>query len=310
MTVYSAGGGGRPCRLPVRAAAPTGRIEGELAGWRIGDPASPHKVLFLHGVGITKATWRGVLPMVAPIADCVSVDLLGFGHSVRRRGAVTMAAQTAVVPAVLDALGWRSAVLVGHSMGGGTALGTALLAPRRVDALVLIASVGLPQVVPPLFRLLHLPGAPTIVWLTAAAAVYGGLKGWLGSFMAIDPVAAEDCALAISRREVALALVEAVRDLRPSIYRRYGQLYSAVRCPVLLIHGRQDDIVPPEVPLRLAELLPNNELLWFDRAAHLPHERHPEQVGAAIASFVRRVPVAHPSPFAPRVPSDRAAGLQ
>ena len=46
------------------------------------------------------------------------------------------------VIADLDAAGVERAVVVGHSYGGGAALATALLAPERVEALVLVASVG------------------------------------------------------------------------------------------------------------------------------------------------------------------------
>jgi pimeloyl-ACP methyl ester carboxylesterase len=42
----------------------------------------------------------------------------------------------------MDARGIERAVIVGHSLGGGVALSVAALAPERIEALVLLASVG------------------------------------------------------------------------------------------------------------------------------------------------------------------------
>src|SRR6202035_5122598 len=71
--------------------------------------------------------------------------------------------------AVLDELDSRDikrAVLVGHSYGGGVALSAASMAPSRVEAVILLASVG-PGCVNGWDRLLAAPGAGQLCALVA-----------------------------------------------------------------------------------------------------------------------------------------------
>ncbi|MBI2302746.1 MAG: alpha/beta hydrolase [Armatimonadetes bacterium] len=287
MTLCSTDGLGRPCSFGVAVGSPRGMVAGTIRGWRHGDPDSHCKLLFLHGVGITLATWRRLLPELAGAADCVTVDLLGFGRSeAARRCDVTMAGQPYWVPQVLDQLGWPRAVLVGHSMGGGVALGTALLHPRRVEGLVPVASVGTTQSEPPIFYVYHVPGSEAMVSATLTLAIRLGLGPLIGRYAACDPVSADDIVRCMARYDVARAFVVAVRDLQPSRYRRYAEHFRLIRQPVLIVHGRYDDIVPPSVPLEMSSRLPDNRVVWVERAAHMPQESHPGLVGEAIRQFL------------------------
>lgn len=263
-------------------------IRGDVYVRRIGRPTAPLKLLLLHGVGLTHATWGAVLPALAELADCAAVDLLGHGRSHAARGfPVTMAAQTTLVPAVLDALGWPSAVLVGHSMGGGAALGAALCWPRRVRGLVLVASVAYPQPIPPGFFPLYLPGAPLVIALACRLA--GRLGGdWLAGMCGYDRLAARDYFACLADPYQARSVVRAVTDLRPSEYRRYSGFYPQIGVPALIVHGRHDFIVPPFVAERLHLALADSELVWIEHGQHMPQESQAGPLTAAVAGFLTR----------------------
>ncbi len=97
-------------------------------------------VVLLHGQPGSGADWRQVAERLPRGLSVLAPDRPGYGAS--RRPAVGFAAGARALLADMDAEGIDQAVLVGHSYGGGVALATAALAPGRVAALVLLASVG------------------------------------------------------------------------------------------------------------------------------------------------------------------------
>lgn len=118
-----------------------------LAGLRWGEGA-PCRLLCAHGWLDNAATFLEVAPQLHG-CDVVALDLPGHGHSAHR-GAGTLQhfiEYIADVNAALDALGWESAVLLGHSLGAGVMACSAGVFVDRVKALVLIEGIA-PQPAP------------------------------------------------------------------------------------------------------------------------------------------------------------------
>lgn len=103
-----------------------------------GEPA----IVFVHGWSCDRSYWREQTPHFAKSRRIVAVDLAGHGESGLGRERFTVEAFGADVKAVVDALGLKRVVLVGHSMGGPVTLEAALLMPERVVALVPIDTLG------------------------------------------------------------------------------------------------------------------------------------------------------------------------
>ena len=116
--------------------------QGRLAGlgWR---RANAPRVLALHG-------WLDNAASVAPLGpllgglDVVALDLPGHGHSEHRHTTTRYHFIDYLfnVDAALDALGWESCHLLGHSMGASIAATYAAGAPERVRSLVLLDGLG------------------------------------------------------------------------------------------------------------------------------------------------------------------------
>lgn len=118
-----------------------------LAGLRWGEGA-PCRVLCTHGWLDNAATFCELAPCITN-CDFVAIDLPGHGRS-SHRGDGTMQhfiEYIADVAAALDALGWDSAVLLGHSLGAGVMACAAGVFAERVRALVLIEGIA-PQPAP------------------------------------------------------------------------------------------------------------------------------------------------------------------
>ncbi len=100
-------------------------------------------VVFVHGFQNSSATWSGVMSRLGEAITGIALDLPGCGAS----GRPTTSARCTIdhyardVANVIDALDLERPVLVGHSLGGGTALRLGLDRPDVVRALVLVAPI-------------------------------------------------------------------------------------------------------------------------------------------------------------------------
>ena len=102
----------------------------EVAG--TGAPA----LIFVHGWSCDRTYWSRQVDHFAEGHEVVAVDLAGHGESGGGRRAWTMPAFGADVVAVIEKLGLRDLVLIGHSMGGDVIVEVALALPDRVTGLV------------------------------------------------------------------------------------------------------------------------------------------------------------------------------
>jgi lipase len=129
------------CRFEVPVAG------GTLHVARAGTPDAERVVLAVHGVTGSLMAWRTVARELDERICLLAPDLRGRGRSRGLPGPYGLAAHVADLIAVLDHVGARSAVLVGHSMGAFLALRVAAEQPERAAGVVLL-DAGLPFTVP------------------------------------------------------------------------------------------------------------------------------------------------------------------
>jgi 3-oxoadipate enol-lactonase len=99
-------------------------------------PSPGLPAVLLHALGEQSADWSAVASALAASRPVYAPDLRGHGAS-DRPGQYTVAALSADVAGLFDALGLRSAILVGHSTGGAAAYQFAARHPDRVSRLIL-----------------------------------------------------------------------------------------------------------------------------------------------------------------------------
>jgi pimeloyl-ACP methyl ester carboxylesterase len=96
-------------------------------------------VLIVHGLSFFSYDWIDIAYELAAGREVVAMDMRGFGDSERSRdGDYSVPAMAQDILALLDHLGWKRAVLTGHSMGGRNASFAAARNPARVAGLVLV----------------------------------------------------------------------------------------------------------------------------------------------------------------------------
>jgi pimeloyl-ACP methyl ester carboxylesterase len=234
---------------------------GGLFGERFGPPAP---VLALHGWGRGRRDWAAVLGSTGGVA----VDLPGFGASPAPAEAMGAAGYAAVVEPVLDAL-QPAVVVVGHSFGGRVAVCLAARRPEAVRALVL---AGVP--------LVRLPGAGSRV-----AARYRAIR--LAHRLGLVP----EGALERARQRYGSADYRAATGvMREVLVRVVGESYqeevAALTCPVDLVWGEEDRVVPPAVAEAAQALLRRGRLTVLPGVGHDVPAQAPQALAAAIAAHL------------------------
>jgi len=229
-------------------------------------------LLLLHGSGpgvTAGSNWRGVLSALGEGYHCVAPDILGFGDSSwpdpQPQG---FKAQADVrIDALLELvrrLGLEQVVLVGNSMGGMYSLRIAQLRPDLVAGMVLMGSGGMPglEPTPGLVQLVTFFDDPTVEAMADLLIQFVHDKSAFGDRVA--DVAAER--MPIVRRPHIEAGHRAM--FAPEMLTFSPAELARLDVPTLVVHGRNDAIVPIECSYYLAEHLPQADLFVINKCGH------------------------------------------
>ncbi|WZP00915.1 alpha/beta hydrolase [Isosphaeraceae bacterium EP7] len=107
-------------------------------------------VLFIQGVNTHGDGWNPQVDGLAERYSCLTFDHRGMGGSDRGTEPITVEQMAADAAAVMDAAGWESAHVVGHSLGGPVGLQLALTDRKRVRSLALLCGFACGKDVGPL----------------------------------------------------------------------------------------------------------------------------------------------------------------
>jgi len=269
---------------------------GECVRVLVAGPPNGAPVVLLHGWGCLAYIWRRNLPGLAAAGLRIHApDLRGHGFSDKPAGLepYTLAALTAFVVDLLDALGLERPALVGHSMSGAVAAAVARRRPDRVAALGLLAPVGAGRVRWGLVRWIALGRALTPRWLVSLlpyvvgrwtmagvlTLAYGGRNqfdmGELTEYAAPSQFPGYAAA--------ARALLH-VFDWRPAAA---GE-WTAIEAPTGIMFGTRDRFVDGAHVERLCDELPDVTATWVEGAGHILPEEVPERVNAFVLELIDR----------------------
>lgn len=253
-----------------------------------------HDVIFLHGQPGLGAEWDQVLARLPAQLRAIAPDRPGHGSSRAAGGGLDV--NTRAVLAEMDARGIERAVLVGHSYGGGVALNVAAREPGRVEALVLLASVGpdclngfdwllaAPVTGPvsslfawkltPWFARARLRGPIRRLGADGAAQRYVNLYAW--GFLRWDHGPLWRTFLTEQRALLAEA-------------GRLAALAAQVQVPALVMADPDDQLVPFRTAQALSMAIPDATLRAIPGAGHHLPLRAPGEVASRITEFIEQL---------------------
>lgn len=198
-------------------------------------------VVLVHGIGVSSRYFRPLAAELARHCTVYAVELPGFGSAPRPSRALDVPDLGGILAGVLARLGLTDVILIGHSMGCQVVTEAARQAPQVVQRLVLLAPTVNDRersVVMQGLRLLQdtLHESPLVNWIVFSDYV-------------------RSCA-------------QYARTLKPMLKHRLEDVLGSVLCPVHIVRGEQDPIVPAAWVARLVDACPG---ATTDTVAGAPH---------------------------------------
>jgi pimeloyl-ACP methyl ester carboxylesterase len=283
-----------------------------LAYTVVGEAGTKTPIVFVNGWTCSDAYWAEIGPkLIEKGHPAVFFDTRGHGESGLPRNPGIAASKLKAedvsadrmardVVEVMDAAGIEKAALAGHSMGVQTIVETYRVAPDRVVALLPMAGTfenpvktfadkpvldSLYPVAELLFRFLPFEVLRPVMKRISSPDV--GYKAVRAIKVAGPKVTAEHIAPHIMQ----------ISDVNFSVLfkmmsglRRHStaELLPDVAIPVLVLAGRLDVFTPPSVQEKMAELIPDAEIVWFEEGGHMLPIEEPEGIVDAVDDFLRR----------------------
>jgi pimeloyl-ACP methyl ester carboxylesterase len=253
-------------------------------------------ILFVHGLGNYLGVWHKNMLALSARYRCIAVDLPGNGLSSRGDYPYSMFFYAEALHRFCEALALEKVVVAGHSMGGQVSLVLALRYPELVEKMVLVSSSGIEYF-----------SETDKIWMHGLMSV--------GEFLYSDELHLEAAIRQSYYRpdpdadNIVSDLKTLMREHPYSDWRRMvnasvrgmlndqvNRFLPEIRCPVLIIAGKNDAMVPnrllhlhetPESLARKAQaLFPRATVKLLDGCGHFAQLEKPGEVNEAILSFV------------------------
>jgi 2-hydroxymuconate-semialdehyde hydrolase/2-hydroxy-6-oxo-octa-2,4-dienoate hydrolase len=245
-----------------------------------GDP-----VVLLHGSGpgvSGRANWQQTIPGLAKDFRVLAPDTVGYGATSRPDDVIySLQTWTDHIVGFLDALGLEQASLVGNSLGGRMALDMAERHPDRVKRMVLMGSPGVGMVV-----------TDGLKALRAYEPSPENMRALLLDYFAVDTSIITDDLVRI-RYEASVETFDAYRSMFTDPRHKGNELgiteeqARSISTPALLVHGREDKVVPVEVSWTMLNLLQDADLHVFARCGHWTQIERTAEFVEVVSTFLR-----------------------
>lgn len=250
------------------------------------DQGNGSPVVLVHGSGpgvSSWANWRLVLPRLAEEHRALALDMAGFGYSAPDpKGSYTLDGWVAQTIGFLDALDLERVDLVGNSFGGAISLALAIRHPQRVRRMVLMGAAGLK---------FDLTPALDAVWGYTPSV--DNMKDIMSWFAYDDSLMSDDLARMRYEASARAGVQEAYAAMFPAPRQRWVEALASPEDRIrslphetLVIHGREDRVVPMSNSLRLSQLIPRAQLHVFGQCGHWTQIEHSDRFVRLVNDFL------------------------
>jgi len=254
---------------------------------------SPTVLLHGSGPGVSAwANWRLTLPELSKHMRVIAPDIVGFGYT-ERPANIEYGLDEWVdhLVAFLDALELERVSLIGNSFGGALTLALATRHPERVNRIVLMGSAGLS---------FPITDALDDVWGYEPSVQH--MRRMLDIFAFDRTLVNDELAELRYRASMRPGVQEAYSSMFPAPRQRWVDslatdetLIAGLPHEVLIVHGREDHVIPLDCSRRLFQLVPRAQLHVFGQCGHWTQIEHAPEFNALIANFLTTHPASSAS---------------
>lgn len=246
--------------------------------------------VFVHGLGGCWQNWLENLPRLAQDRRCIAMDLPGFSESQMPREKITISGYAETVVELVRSVGLDEPFdVIGNSMGGFIAAEMGINHARSVRRLVLCSPAGI--------SITNLKRRPVLTAARITAAVTEfviarrgrlirrpGLRHLMLAYVFRHPsLLAPDLAYHFMEGSGSPGFIPALDALTDyDFVDRLGE----IECPVLLVWGREDNLVPVQDADEFERLIPNAEKVILDDTGHCAMLERPGTFNDLVVDFL------------------------
>jgi pimeloyl-ACP methyl ester carboxylesterase len=267
-------------------------------------------LVLVHGLGGSHVNWLAVAPRLAERRRVYVPDLAGFGRTPPGGRGFSVEENARLLADFLAAVVKEPAPIVGNSMGGLISILLAANDPAAVTDLVLVDPSQprpLLSMFDPLlagrFALSTLPFLGE--WAMARRASRLGAEGTVRDILGLCCVNVERIPRDVFLAHVAIArermdrmpwsndaFVEALRSIFGIVLRagHFRSIVGRIRARALVVHGKEDRLVPVEGSRELVKQRPDWKLVELDDIGHVPQLECPERFLEIVTPWLEAVP--------------------
>lgn len=268
-------------------------VKGQIVHLRDEGPREdPLPIVLIHGTSASLHTWEGWVKALKSQRRVISFDLPGFGLTGPFAGQYTPGdyggdTYARFVLDLLDRLQVPRAVVGGNSLGGEVAWRLAVMAPQRVERLILVDAAGpkfKPESVPLGFVLATIPALslvtenllPRPMVAASVASVYGDPKKITSDLVDryFELTLREGNRRALGQRMQGMVIGEDAERI------------ATVKQPTLILWGGRDRLIPLSVGREFNTKIAGSRLIVFHELGHVPQEEDPVRTVAPVKEFL------------------------
>tara|TARA_R110001606_G_scaffold47570_1_gene121214 strand:- start:42191 stop:43018 length:828 start_codon:yes stop_codon:yes gene_type:complete len=228
-----------------------------------------YPIVLLHGSGpgvSAWTNWKRVMPALADGYRVIAPDLAGFGYTERRDDfSYDIKHWGKHLLAFLDAIGIEKCHVVGNSFGGSLALATAARFSERFSRLCLMGT--------PCDKFEMTEGLRAGWYYTPSL---DNMRKVMMNFPCDTSIITDDLveeryqtSLIPGAQEGLQKLLAKPSEDGPTILSGMPEkVVSGITLPTLVLHGREDRVIPVEMGLKIARAMPNAEMHMFGQCGH------------------------------------------
>lgn len=267
----------------------------EIAGRQVnyvdvGEQGEHRPIVFVHGLGGQWQNWLENIPRFAQDRRVVALDLPGFGLSEMPSERISIEVYGRVLADLGDRLDLNPAVVVGNSMGGYVSAELAIRRPDSVERLMLVSSAGVSQMEVSTQPVMAAAKATVLITTNDAAQ-----QRWVTARPALRHAVLAIVARHPSRIRPDMAYEGMVKGtgkpgfepaLRACLEYDFRDRLPQIGCPVLVVWGDKDAIIPVRDADRFVELIGGARKLVMRDTGHVPMIERPPAFNRTLQEFL------------------------
>lgn len=255
----------------------------------VGNQDAPQTLMFAHGFGLDQHTFSKIIPAFEHDYKIILFDNVGGGKAELKayspKRYETISGYATDVADIIQALEAKNVTFIGHSVSGMVGVLASLLYPGMIERLILLGSSP---------RYLndakdgYIGGFDNAALISLFEAMEGNYHAWASGFAKLvtrhedKPELAEAFAAALSeiRPDIAIQVARAI------FYLDHREALPKITVPTLIIQTANDPAVPGVVSEYMEANIPNAKRTPVKTHGHFPQHTAPEEVIAAMQSFL------------------------